>query len=347
MVKRRNSTSTDVSSKLRPICEYFRSDKQKLESLNRRLLSYIERIRCVENDRSDDEMKNAHNWSEIKMMYERELARVRKALDETAFDKTKLEIQNARLIEENEYYRQTLQLQCNQSDYLCDLQTKYNLLCFNYETSLNNANELRNEIDQLHRQLDGLHKAFESEKLTRIYGENGVKRAELPWYDQINANELQITSNGDKSRADIENELWALGAENDKLKFIIIDAEAQLRSKTYRICELENNLQELRDSKKNFNMVPFEEKLAIPDKNAHFRVDISTKSMVVHEYYHSNRRVSIASSRKHKHMKDGRSRFAQSLQRFKIILKLLEIGKINDTRVFIELRKMKKIYFQT
>lgn len=372
MLKRRNFPTTDVLSILRRICQYFRSDKNKLHSLNGRLVNYIEHVRVLEkkNDRIIGEIRSANDWSKIKMMYERELAHVRKTLDQTAFDKAKLEINIARLIEENEYYQQTLRMQCDRfnmaranEEYFCDLQNKYNLLCLNYEKSLNNANEMRNKIDQLNRQLDERYKAFEIKKLARMDSENAVQRSrtELALYDQVTANESRVSTkrpphgigNGDNSWLDVVN---GLRIENERLKFIIVDAEAQLRTKNHRIYELENqishlnknsaqDMQKFHDLTRNL-MVPFEKSSAIHDRNQRVRLSVSSKSMVVRQYYRSNQRVSIASSPKYKHMKNGYSRFAQSLQRFKIILKLLDIGKITETRIFVELKKMKNIYFQ-
>lgn len=89
------------------------TEKLELQNLNDRLCVYIDRVRFLEaeNARLTVEVKTVQETvtresSNIKHMYERELADARKVLDETAREKAKLEIDNKRLSEENDDLRQ-------------------------------------------------------------------------------------------------------------------------------------------------------------------------------------------------------------------------------------------------
>lgn len=415
-------TLTDDLLTLRPMCQSLTSDKLKLHSLNCRLTGYIERVRFLEmeNGRLIKKLRIIRDWSNIKSMYKRELANVREALDETAFDKSKLEINAARLIEENEYYKRTLEMQCNKlniahenEQYYRNIQNKYNSVCLNYEKIVNNANEMQMRIDQLNRQLHEVNKALEIETLARIDSENVAQQklcTELAFHNQIHVE--KTTSTLDRSKLKISDEqhklhtFWMeydenqcirsqlndyrekideLRAENDKLKLIIADSEAQLRAEKRRTCELEDEIvhsrqklaqffQIFQNSMKNVEVL-FDKKLIIHEKQHHLHVsksnntvNVSSTSLV--QRYHrttskmngqrSNQRIeSIRSCHKRKHtyiggtstatinQSTGRSRIVQSFQRFKTKLKLLEFGKIKEMCTFFEFgKKTKKNYLQ-
>lgn len=87
-------------------------EKQELQALNDRLAGYIDRVRYLEaeNSRLTVEVRSVRESvtresSNIKQMFEHELADARKVLDETAREKAKLEIDVKRLSEENDDLR--------------------------------------------------------------------------------------------------------------------------------------------------------------------------------------------------------------------------------------------------
>lgn len=88
-------------------------EKEELQHLNDRLACYIDRMRHLENEngRLTQELHLAQDTvnretSNLKAVYEKELAAARKLLDETAKEKAKLEIDIKRLWEENEDLKQ-------------------------------------------------------------------------------------------------------------------------------------------------------------------------------------------------------------------------------------------------
>lgn len=84
-------------------------EKNELQNLNDRLAAYIDRVRNLEseNSRLTTEITTYRETSHrevtnIKGMFEHELADARKLLDETSKEKAKLEIDIKRFFEENE-----------------------------------------------------------------------------------------------------------------------------------------------------------------------------------------------------------------------------------------------------
>ncbi|XP_031630619.1 lamin-C-like isoform X2 [Contarinia nasturtii] len=185
------------------------SEKLELQSLNDRLAGYIDRVRFLEaeNNRLVVEVKTVKETvtresSNIKSMYENELADARKVLDETAREKAKLEINIKRLSEENDDLKQALEKQRKELE-LCrlyesrynDIQNKYNSACLDRKRAVDEAKELQKEIDRLKRQLDDLRKALEAETLARVDRENAAQslREELAFRDQVHVQELTDT----------------------------------------------------------------------------------------------------------------------------------------------------------
>lgn len=89
------------------------NEKLELQGLNDRLAGYIDRVRFLEqeNQRLTVEVRTTRETvtretSNIKSMFEHELADARKVLDETAREKARLEIDIKRLSEENDDLKQ-------------------------------------------------------------------------------------------------------------------------------------------------------------------------------------------------------------------------------------------------
>lgn len=107
-----SSTPLRPQSPLSPTRVSRIAEKQELQALNDRLAGYIDRVRFLEseNSRLTVEVRTVRETvsresSNIKQMFEHELADARKVLDETARDKAKLEIDVKRLSEENDDLR--------------------------------------------------------------------------------------------------------------------------------------------------------------------------------------------------------------------------------------------------
>lgn len=107
-----SSTPLRPQSPLSPTRHSRIVEKQELQQLNDRLAGYIDRVRFLEseNSRLTVEVRTARETvtresSNIKQMFEHELADARKILDETAREKAKLEIDVKRLSEENDDLR--------------------------------------------------------------------------------------------------------------------------------------------------------------------------------------------------------------------------------------------------
>lgn len=329
-VKIEELESPEGSIALRSMCQSFTSNKLQLHSLNDRLTRYFDRVRFLEMENGRPAEK-IHAWSNISAIYERELVKVRKALNETATEKSKLEITNARLREENDYYKRTLRKQCT-------------------EVVAAPANE------QSHCNIQN------------TYGLNLMECTTM-WTEY-------------HAKFRFQNKNVELRAENEKLKFIIVDSDAQLRAEKRHKAQLENEIVHLRQKvaqlrqKCNVAISFDDEHLAIRDKlqrqlhvpKSKRRAKVSSKSLVVHRYHRykskmngerPKRRVSIGSKRIGRmptaaaasaaaasSQATGRSQISQLFQRLKTTLKLLDFDKIKETCIFIEFGNLKKNYFR-
>ncbi|XP_067626848.1 lamin-C isoform X2 [Eurosta solidaginis] len=220
-------------------------EKEELQHLNDRLACYIDRMRNLENDnnRLTQELHIAQDTvtrevSNIKAMYEKELAAARKLLDETSKEKAKLEIDIKRLWEENDDLKQRLDKktkECAIAENSARVyETRYNEVNGKYNQALADrkkaddlAKDLAAENERLRKQLADLRKQLEAETLARVDLENQNQslREELSFKDQVHTRELTET----RSRRQIE----------------ISEIDGRL-SKQYE-AKLQQSLQELRD----------------------------------------------------------------------------------------------------
>ncbi|XP_016979715.1 lamin-C isoform X1 [Drosophila rhopaloa] len=220
-------------------------EKEELQHLNDRLACYIDRMRNLENEnnRLTQELNLAQDTvnretSNLKAVYEKELAAARKLLDETAKEKAKLEIDIKRLWEENDDLKPRLEKKTKEATVAENnarlYETRYNDINGKYNQALadrkkfeDQSKELALENDRLRRQLDDLRKQLEAETLARVDLENQNQslREELAFKDQVHTQELTET----RSRRQIE----------------ISEIDGRL-SRQYE-AKLQQSLQELRD----------------------------------------------------------------------------------------------------
>ncbi|KAM8713467.1 hypothetical protein ACLKA7_013735 [Drosophila subpalustris] len=220
-------------------------EKEELQHLNDRLACYIDRMRHLENEngRLTQELHLAQDTvnretSNLKAVYEKELAAARKLLDETAKEKAKLEIDIKRLWEENDDLKQRLDKKTKEATVAennarlyesryTEVNGKYNTALADRKKAEDQVKELSAENERLRRQLDDLRKQLEAETLARVDLENQNQslREELAFKDQVHSQELTET----RSRRQIE----------------ISEIDGRL-SRQYE-AKLQQSLQELRD----------------------------------------------------------------------------------------------------
>lgn len=202
-----------ASSPLSPTRHSRLVEKVELQNLNDRLACYIDRVRNLENENARLTIQVQSNQetvtrevSNIKQMYEGELAETRKLLDETAREKAKLEIDTKRLWEENDELRQKLEKKtkdCSSFENSARIyESRYNDISSKFTTSVQDLKRAQEEVrnllaenDKLRKQVDELRKNLENETLARVELENNIQslNEELSFKDQIHAQELKET----------------------------------------------------------------------------------------------------------------------------------------------------------
>lgn len=185
------------------------AEKVELQNLNDRLACYIDRVRYLEteNARLTVEVQTSvetisRETTNIKQMYESELADARKVLDETAKEKAKLEIDTKRLFEDNEDLKQRLDKKTKELNTAHLYEQRYNELLSKHNSAVADRKKAQDDIKELEAELARLKKALnelrthlEEETLARVETENTAQslREELTFNNQIHHQELNDT----------------------------------------------------------------------------------------------------------------------------------------------------------
>jgi len=168
-------------------------EKKALSGLNDRLASYIDRVRSLEleNSRLEHQITSIEETTttevtRVRSMYDKELAHARKALDDEAMVKAKLEIETERY--KNDF--RDLQLQLNFKTAEAEKANKSNVVLESMVGDLRakndeNVNEknravdelknLRPDYERLQKKLDESKKNLENETLKRIDLQNQLQ----------------------------------------------------------------------------------------------------------------------------------------------------------------------------
>uniref|UniRef100_A0A8C1TA57 Lamin B2 n=1 Tax=Cyprinus carpio TaxID=7962 RepID=A0A8C1TA57_CYPCA len=184
------SRATAAQTPLSPARISRLQEKEELSALNDRLAVYIDRVRSLEleNDRllvkvSEKEEVTTREVSGIKSLYEAELADARRALDETARERAKLQIDlgkaNSDLDEVTRNYKKKDGDLALAQARIKELEAQYNKKEAALNTALSENNSLSAELADLKAQLakaEDAHavakKQLETETLARVDVEN-------------------------------------------------------------------------------------------------------------------------------------------------------------------------------
>ncbi|MBN3290107.1 LAML3 protein, partial [Polypterus senegalus] len=188
-------------------------EKEELRHLNDRLAAYIDRVRALESDKAslqqqleEREETSSREVTKIRLLYDTELADVRKLLDDTANERARLQIELSKVAEEN----QVLQARNNkkESDLSAALSRLRNLeaLLHSKEADLANSlaenRRLEGELSELHTQAANLDSVLRDAKnhlhdemLKRVDLENQLQtlREQMEFQKQIGEEELRET----------------------------------------------------------------------------------------------------------------------------------------------------------
>uniref|UniRef100_A0A8C1T9Y4 Lamin B2 n=1 Tax=Cyprinus carpio TaxID=7962 RepID=A0A8C1T9Y4_CYPCA len=186
----RSNRATAAQTPLSPARISRLQEKEELSALNDRLAVYIDRVRSLEleNDRllvkvSEKEEVTTREVSGIKSLYEAELADARRALDETARERAKLQIDlgkaNSDLDEVTRNYKKKDGDLALAQARIKELEAQYNKKEAALNTALSENNSLSAELADLKAQLakaEDAHavakKQLETETLARVDVEN-------------------------------------------------------------------------------------------------------------------------------------------------------------------------------
>lgn len=197
-------------------------EKQELAGLNDRLAQYIDRVRFLENEnqqlstqvRSVEETISRERTN-IKALYEAELAEARKLLDDLAKEKARLQIDADKYKTDAEewkekYYRAARDLEKSEKKLLAaeaqvnDLQARLSDAINQRKHWENEYHKVKAELDRLEKALAAAKKQLEEETIARVDLENRIQslKEELAFKSSLHAQELNET----RTRTEIQLE---------------------------------------------------------------------------------------------------------------------------------------------
>uniref|UniRef100_A0A8C5PFJ3 Lamin n=1 Tax=Leptobrachium leishanense TaxID=445787 RepID=A0A8C5PFJ3_9ANUR len=186
-------------------------EKEELRHLNDRLAAYIERVRSLESDKvllrlqlEEQEEVSNREVSNLKLLYNTELADARKLLDQTANERARLQVDLCQLREEHRQLQARngkKELDCNQALHqVRDLESKLNAREAEVVTLLNENRNLDGELKDLKSQINDLvsslrdtTKQLQEEMLWRVDLENKLQtlKEQKDFEKTINVQEVQ------------------------------------------------------------------------------------------------------------------------------------------------------------
>jgi len=168
-------------------------EKKALSGLNDRLASYIDRVRSLEldNSRLEKQMSSIEETTtteitRVRSMYDKELAQARKALDDEAMGKAKLELEteryknddrdlkvqlNAKIAEANKANKANEGLETMMGD----LRARYDELNIERNRAVDQLKEIMPEFERVQKKLEDSKKNLEDETLKRIDLQNQLQ----------------------------------------------------------------------------------------------------------------------------------------------------------------------------
>ncbi|XP_059396711.1 lamin L3 isoform X1 [Carassius carassius] len=195
-------------------------EKEDLRQLNDRLANYIERVRQLENDKSslqllleEKEEVTRREVGSVRRLYETELADARKALDATANERARLQIELTQLQEEHR--RLTARNSKKESElstavgHWRNLEAALNSKEADYANVLSTNRRLENELSELTTQaanlesgLQNLKTQLNSEMLRRVDAENQLQtlQEQLDFQKHLSEQEVREMRSRHESR---------------------------------------------------------------------------------------------------------------------------------------------------